>query len=857
MPGGGQNDLWHQLGCRGKYAGEIRIEITYYDTRPKPEKPAVKAKQTGSSEVDGPRPLPRTTVPKRRPLPSDPVTGQVPAQPQPLPPQQQLQQQQQIPEQVQTPPRPQPNPPTAYIPNQSPLQQVEYGTPPQAARYQQQQDHHSPGLPGGGYGSPVQRSELPAQQYQTPERHDRYPGHPDDQAYSSPNYQQPPSFERQNSRPSPDPYVLPRSERSVSPEEDRPPPPPVHRTRNNSGTAQDLGTRSSYDSMAAKGTPPTMRRDVLKNEAHRRSVPVAYPGRPTYKAFDPSPTAPLAIQHSNEERRNQHDNHQPSPPPHYSYDSPGDPNSRAMQPTVEDAPESPDNMMVSSFRRSGSRMPQYEPDFDPAASPAPLNVGTRPRGSSGHASPSAMPGDHRRNTSTSDYYFDTREVNHQSSQAPSDSYNSRGQLLLPYHSELDDTSNSYDPPPVPASLIPGMDPNLALDIAQRINEDRRSDRRTERRYTQSTAISTPPRGRGINGHSSTFAQDNSPGGSYPMPRQDHSRSPNAYTSGPTTPNNVNPRTVSPLPIRDPSPNPHHTIRRKSISPAPPTDGRRLSAVPFGPDDYDALNPTATTPPQESSSSGIDYGEVNGKIITHDGREVDPSDHLPMDTWAPEPEPKKPSGSSRPSPAGPQPMPPSGRRQLRIAGRPQSMAPNSGYMSSDISFSGAPASSAPVSTGRNRLQKKSNRASAMPVMGGAGGSPGGGEHFGSQGSSPLAPLPHHHDNNFTPPRTLVRASTFDYPSENHAPLYGSSPGEGSRGMMRGSYTAPPIPAKVPLAITGPPVMSGALPASRSGGGGYDEWGARSGGGRGELSLMEEMQRIDIGTGRSSRRHGHGY
>jgi hypothetical protein len=144
---------------------------------------------------------------------------------------------------------------------------------------------------------------------------------------------------------------------------------------------------------------------------------------------------------------------------------------------------------------------------------------------------------------------------------------------------------------------------------------------------------------------------------------------------------------------------------------------------------------------------------------------------------------------------------------------------------------------------------------MPAM---SGSPSGGEPFASQGSSPLAPLPHHQDN-FTPPRTLVRASTFDYPSENHAPMYGSSPGESSRAMTRGGYSAPPIPAKVPLAIAGPPVMSGALPVSRSGGGSgsYDEWGGSTRGGGGELTLIEEMRRIDIGTGRSSRRHGHGY
>jgi hypothetical protein len=48
VAGGGQNDLWHNLNCKGKYAGEIRIEITYYDTRPKQEK-AEKWKQLVTS----------------------------------------------------------------------------------------------------------------------------------------------------------------------------------------------------------------------------------------------------------------------------------------------------------------------------------------------------------------------------------------------------------------------------------------------------------------------------------------------------------------------------------------------------------------------------------------------------------------------------------------------------------------------------------------------------------------------------------------------------------------------------------------------------------------------------------------
>jgi len=77
-----------------------------------------------------------------------------------------------------------------------------------------------------------------------------------------------------------------------------------------------------------------------------------------------------------------------------------------------------------------------------------------------------------------------------------------------------------------------------------------------------------------------------------------------------------------------------------------------------------------------------------------------------------------------------------------------------------------------------------------------------------------------------PRALARASTMDY--ENYAPV--------SMGMRDHSASAPPIPAKVPLAGGAGP---GAMVSYVGGGGGGD-------------SLMEEMSRIDIGTGRA-RRH----
>lgn len=102
IPGGSQSDQWHPLQYRGKYAGEVRIEMTYYDTRPEDEavierrtqaaekahaksngsRPAPAAPVTSSSSsssLSGPRQLEKV---KRRPLPSDP-TAATPARPGP------------------------------------------------------------------------------------------------------------------------------------------------------------------------------------------------------------------------------------------------------------------------------------------------------------------------------------------------------------------------------------------------------------------------------------------------------------------------------------------------------------------------------------------------------------------------------------------------------------------------------------------------------------------------------------------------------------------------------------------------------------------------------------------------------
>ena len=69
VPGGGQNDLWHNLSCKGKYAGEVRLEVTYYDTRPKQEK------YCGSREPLKRQGKPPTLVERTLPYPEHSVIG--------------------------------------------------------------------------------------------------------------------------------------------------------------------------------------------------------------------------------------------------------------------------------------------------------------------------------------------------------------------------------------------------------------------------------------------------------------------------------------------------------------------------------------------------------------------------------------------------------------------------------------------------------------------------------------------------------------------------------------------------------------------------------------------------------------
>lgn len=631
------------------------------------------------------------------------------------------------------------------IPSQSPLQAMEYNNHPQGARHQSADEYGT----SPSASAALSYSTTPSRQpHRSRDHHDTPPRH-DTSSHELP--ESPVQFGHS------DRHELHMGDRHLPPLDlsQPPPPPPAHRSRHSS-----VGPDSPQVSPTKAGSSMPMRRDVLKSEAHRHTGSTSS-ARLSYSHHD-SPSSP----------------HSPAgygtpSPRHQSYDSGY--GGRSLHATVEDAPDSPTGPAYSS--RHGS-----EPPYERGPSPLPYSRG------SGQPSPSYQsPRYHPSQYDEQEYDHGYRRSPSPAPPAPQRGYGGSSHST-PQHRqgrhgrEYDDVpprTPNYGVPAPPSSLQYNMDPRLARDVGERINDERQYDARLTGQHT------SPARGR----------QWSEPPPSYGTPPHGHSRHGSAITYSGA------PQDTPPPPRghgRNMSASPAHSIPRKSVSPAPPPadDRRRLSDVPFGPDSYDAFNPSMVSSRSSNSAlSGQERKDPNAKIVMYDGSEVDPSDHLPMESWAPEPEPKPgqkaPSmDHSRRSPGGAQPMPPSGRRHVRLSRAETAPA----------GFEEPHTPPAPVSTGRNRLQKKAPQ--------GASVSPG--------ASSPLAPI---HPENYQERHGYgshgrsghTYRSSYDYPSENH---YGNGP---------------PIPAKVPL-------MSGAN-------------------GSADSSLMEEMQRIDIGNGRSRRRGGY--
>lgn len=290
-----------------------------------------------------------------------------------------------------------------------------------------------------------------------------------------------------------------------------------------------------------------------------------------------------------------------------------------------------------------------------------------------------------------------------------------------------------------------------------------------------------------------------------------------------------------------SPDPRAFTKRKAVSPQPFTGQgeQKLSGVPFGPDSYEIFNPSSPlsssvagpesryeTPEQAKEAarqSEVQKLRDQGPIIGNDGRVIDPSDHLPTDTWAPEPERKtrKPEMVIRYRTKDAAPRTPNGYGSSPGSARPHSVT-GPIYRSSP-SGTGSPVSFVQQDHGRNHLQKQ------MP------GRPLPVQPFQHAHSSPAVPTANH----ILPPHRSSYHSRPDLTDHSGYSEHGQRHSRG--GSLGGSYGGvPPIPAKVPISPVTP----------------NDRY-ARNGG---MDALSAELSTIDIGAssgGRGSRmRHLYG-
>lgn len=181
---------------------------------------------------------------------------------------------------------------------------------------------------------------------------------------------------------------------------------------------------------------------------------------------------------------------------------------------------------------------------------------------------------------------------------------------------------------MPPSLMAGYDPIIADDESERAIHERRAIHRRSAHFDDEMMIS----------QAASSAPVTAP----------------VLHRAPVHPLRTSPQPVNERPTssRGGSASPDsRTVTRKSVSPQPSSIGDQgsNSSIPYSPDSFNALNPITSrggsrdlSPAYESPTKARAESEPpqhTGPIIGDDGREIDPSDHLPTDTWAPEPEKK--------------------------------------------------------------------------------------------------------------------------------------------------------------------------------------------------------------------------
>ncbi|KAJ5510561.1 C2 membrane targeting protein [Penicillium expansum] len=613
IPGGSQNDHWHPLQYRGKYAGDIRIEMTYYDTRQQDEV-LIGRRQEAADRVQGKVPSPPTNTGlsgprqlkdvKRRPLPSGPAG----APPRPAP----LEQNHSAP----TLHHPAPSRPAilehsntvpgapdtvSYAPRHSEpaydpsSYRAPSPVPPPPGQQQQQQEQEQQQqllqrqqeqlLQQQQQQQRLQQQQLEQQQLeqQQLEQQQLEQQKLEQQKLEQQKLQQQQLLEQQLL----EQQQLQQQQQQMQqqqqqqlrnhPEYDQPPSRDYRLARQNQYGAdlhEEVPYNSARQSLYAQIEQPRYDPDPTSYRAtHPHEVPASdfMPsslGPVDDPRYHPHRVRPLQI------TAHGHDYH-----PEYA----------GMQPRVEDEDDDgpPPPPPAHRSRRPHSQLPT------PKTSPRPYS------------------------------YYTPQSTRSSVPHLPST-------ISTPSHRDrYQESSSMGNSPAMPASLVAGYE---AEDSSERVALERSVHRRSTH-WDDEMMISQSPA---------------------PVPV-----SAPVHYDAPVYPLRTSPRPIEQRPTssRGGSVSPDvRAVTRKSVSPRPSSsDVRGGSSVPFSPDSYISLNPNASQNPGRDPSPAYDspaqardavirgktepHRDLDHPIIGDDGREIDPSDHLPTDTWAPEPERK--------------------------------------------------------------------------------------------------------------------------------------------------------------------------------------------------------------------------
>jgi hypothetical protein len=697
--GGGQSDDWHSLNCKGKYAGEIRIELTFYDTRDKPivEKKQEPTRPEGRNAAVG---GPRQSMPvKRRPLPSDP-TGASPS-PTSTPEQRGLRGLRAGPRELGSPRHQQPKerkpvlqqrtsqqadtPTRRPVPDASPLS----GTPVSSNTTPQRQQAPQQPAPQDPYTPPNPRSSLTNVSQQNVENFDMSYAAPKpyevQAATAVPQHVREPSHARTMSQ---DNYQSPRGQAQPTPRE------PVHAHSAPAVPTQHTYSQEPRQEQYEQFHEPQYQQSPYSHDPYQDPAYQVAPLRPS-RSQDRSPAqaSPLEQYHSDSF------GNQPSP-----YDEGASYRRRsAMQPMVEDEDDMPPP--PPTHNRNASTLPhpsQQSPHSYQDETPAPLNM-TRFREEPKQMSysppnPYAIEEPQQASYSPPNpYSFEEPQA---ASYSPPNPYALENQVRQPSSerrmtyprgavqqlgrpdsrdlmapSPLRQETLRQEPVALPSSLIAGHDPSRDLVAYQAPPPSYETQPRLRQysepaEYRSAAQYDAPVYSQELV-HRSSLPPYEEPYYPHDPPEQPRRTSPvheapivKPRATSPGVVARYSPRPVddrySPRPVDDrysPRPVDDRMSRgparsmptRKSVSPRPPPmedyGERRLSGVAFDPDSFDVYNPRVLRSPvpgpssdDERPGSRMEYND-KGQIVTFSGRVVDASDHLPIDNWAPEPTPK--------------------------------------------------------------------------------------------------------------------------------------------------------------------------------------------------------------------------